>query len=95
MINKKSALKFNRSLLPTPAHYYSREFPGLKIKSEWVKVRCCFHEDQIPSLSISMIDGHFRCFACGAKGHDIIAFHRFRYGLNFIETLKALGAHHE
>jgi len=95
MQNKISFTNFNRALLPTPANYYSKEFPGLKIKQEWVKVLCCFHQDKTPSLNINMVDGHFKCFACGAKGHDIISFHRLRYGSNFIETLRSLGCHHE
>jgi DNA primase len=90
----KRQIKFNRSLLPTPAKYYSQQFPGLKIKSEWVKVHCCFHEDNKPSLSISMIDGHFKCHACDAKGCDIISFHQQRYKLGFCHTLKDLGVHY-
>jgi len=30
--------------------------------------------------------------ACGAKGGDILAFHMERYGFNFVEAVKALGA---
>lgn len=87
-------MKFNRSLLPTPEKYYNQQFPGLKVKSTWVNVRCCFHEDHIPSLSINMIDGHFKCHACDTKGCDIVSFHQQRYKLGFRETLKALGVHH-
>lgn len=84
---------FNRCLLPTPAAYYTKQFPGMKIKSEWVKVKCCFHEpDTNPSLHISMVDGHFRCFACGAKGCDVIAFHRLRFKASFVEAVNFMGA---
>ena len=85
--------KFDRSLLPSPAAYFSKQFPGLKIKSEWVKVSCCFHSpDRKPSLSISMIDGHFKCFSCDAKGCDVIAFHMLRYKTSFVEAVNYLGA---
>lgn len=84
--------KFNRALLPTPASYYSKQFQNFKIKSEWVKVICCFHEDQTPSLNISMIDGHFRCFSCGAKGCDVLAFHRLRYKICFTQAVDFFGA---
>ena len=85
--------RFNRSLLPTPASYYNKEFPGLKIKSEWVKIKCCFHQpDNHPSLSISMVNGHFRCFSCGAKGCDVVAFHMLRYKISFINTITFMGA---
>jgi hypothetical protein len=84
--------KFDRSLLPAPEAYYNKEFPKLKIKSEWVKVHCCFHDDSTPSLSINMVDGHYRCFACGIKGGDVLAFHRLRYGLNFVDAVNHFGA---
>jgi hypothetical protein len=91
--SKRNRGKFNRSLLPTPASYYTHQFPGLKIKSEWIKVKCCFHSpDKNPSLNINMVTGHFRCFSCGAKGCDVIAFHTLRYGMTFNETVTELGA---
>lgn len=91
-IRKKQSRKFNRDLLPSPASYYSNEFPKLNIHSEWAKVHCCFHDDQHPSLSINMTQGHFKCFACGAKGHDIIAFHRLRYRVSFPEAVSHMRA---
>jgi hypothetical protein len=89
---KRRSRKFERSLLPTPASYYSKVFPNLKIKSEWVKVRCCFHNDSTPSLSINMVDGHFRCFGCNAKGGDVLAFHMLLHKFNFIEAVNDFGA---
>ncbi|OGV48943.1 MAG: hypothetical protein A3F46_06860 [Legionellales bacterium RIFCSPHIGHO2_12_FULL_42_9] len=88
----KGRRKFDRSLLPAPAAYYSQEIPNLKIKSEWAQTHCCFHDDSNPSLSLNMKSGHFRCFGCGAKGGDIIAFHMLRYGLTFIEAVNYFGA---
>jgi hypothetical protein len=41
-------------------------------------------------LETAMIDGHFKCHACNAKGGDIISFHQQRYKLGFCHTLKAL-----
>ncbi|STX44497.1 DNA primase [Legionella donaldsonii] len=89
---KVTERKFDRSLLPTPAAYYSKQFQNLKIKSEWIMVRCCFHDDSTPSLSINMVSGHFRCFGCGAKGFDVLAFHRLRYKLSFKDAVNQLGA---
>ena len=83
---------FDRSLLPTPAEYYSQEFPNMRIKSEWVKVCCPFHDDHNPSLGINMVSGHFRCHACGAKGHDVLAFQMQRYQQTFKQAAIALGA---
>lgn len=91
----ENQIQFDRSLLPTPAKYYSGEFPGMKIKTEWVKVHCCFHEnDTSPSLNLNMVNGNYRCFACGEKGGDIITFHRRRYKKSFKQTLIALGVYH-
>lgn len=84
--------KFDRALLPTPASYYCKQFPGLKTRSEWVKVRCCFHDDSTPSLNINMVSGHFKCHSCDAKGHDVIAFHMQRYNVNFPKAVTELGA---
>jgi hypothetical protein len=39
--------------------------------------------------------GAFVCMACGAKGGDVLAYHRAAYGLDFVEAAKALGAYHE
>lgn len=87
--------KFDRRRLPTPISYYSRQFNNLKIKSDRIIVKCCFHDDTTPSLSINLVDGYFRCFGCGAKGGDILAFHRLRYGLSFVDAVTELGAWHE
>tara|TARA_R110002124_G_scaffold195516_3_gene362543 strand:- start:5210 stop:5488 length:279 start_codon:yes stop_codon:yes gene_type:complete len=84
--------KLNKQLLPTPASYYKREFPSMKIKLEKVNVKCPFHDDKTPSLNLNMINGRFYCFACCAKGGDIIDFHMQRYGFNFIETVNFFGA---
>lgn len=80
-----------KSLLPTPAIYYKDQFPKMKIKSEWVNVKCCFHDDATPSLGLNMVDGHFRCHGCGVKGGDIIAFHMQRYNLGFCQAVSELG----
>jgi hypothetical protein len=85
--------KFNPQLLPSPVDYYHREFPKMIIKrAGWVNVRCCFHEDNAPSLSINLDFGGFHCFGCGEKGGDIIAFHQRRYHLSFVETVNRFGA---
>ena len=57
-------------------------------------VFCPFHKngtERNPSLSMNSKDGHYKCFACGSKGGDVIAFYRAVTGVGFVETLKALG----
>jgi DNA primase len=62
--------------------------------SEWAAIRCPVHKgggEQTPSLNVSLIDGHFRCHACGVKGGDIISLHRLITGMGFIEAVRDLG----
>jgi len=39
-----------------------------------LRLRCPFHEDKTPSLSINAETGKFHCFGCHAKGGDIFDF---------------------
>src|SRR4029453_5051363 len=39
-----------------------------------LRLRCPFHEDKTPSLSINAETGKYHCFGCHAKGGDIIDF---------------------
>ena len=36
-----------------------------------LRLRCPFHDDKTPSLSINAETGKFHCFGCHAKGGDI------------------------
>jgi DNA primase len=85
-------MSFDRSRLPEPASYF--ESAGLKImgRGPWRSARCCFHEDSRPSLRINLETGSYRCMACGAKGGDVLAFHRARHGLSFAQAARDLGA---
>ena len=81
--------------LPTPSQYLTER--GLlkgKARGEWTAIICPAHKggsENHPSLGVSMVDGHFRCHACGAKGGDIIALHRLATGLGFREAVRDLG----
>jgi hypothetical protein len=85
---------FNRDALPAPIDYYRIHFPALPMHTdrEWISVRCCFHDDKHPSLSLNLISGGFYCFACGAKGGDVVAFHMQRYGVPFAAAVTFMGA---
>jgi DNA primase len=39
-----------------------------------LRLRCPFHDDKTPSLSIHAETGKFHCFGCSAKGGDIFDF---------------------
>ena len=60
-------------------------------------VYCPFHkngEERNPSLSMDTHDGHYKCFACGKKGGDVIAFYRAVTRAGFAEALQTLAVHH-
>ena len=87
--------QLDRSTLPSPLSYLSEH--GLltgKPRGEYVQIRCPVHkggDEQNPSLGISLIDGHFRCHACGASGGDIVALHRLITGRGFRDSVADLG----
>lgn len=47
---------------------FSKYIPELKPDREQQLVRCIFHQDDKPSLSINISEGLFHCFGCGKKG---------------------------
>lgn len=52
---------------------------------------CVFHDDKhAGSFRVNLETGGFKCFACGAKGADIIAFIQLRDGLSFPDALRQL-----
>ena len=77
----------------TGADFYRYELPDAKIKRHgWNDGGLCpFHSDNTPgSFRINTDTGAFKCFACGTKGSDVIAFTMALHGLNFIESLTKL-----
>lgn len=86
----QSATHATKNLLPTPFYYFKKQFSGLHQSGEWVNVKCCFHPDKNPSLSLNLTSGGFFCHSCGAKGGDVISFHRQRFALGFNATVAQL-----
>lgn len=92
--NKFKAKRFKESkpiALPDPLSFYQGEFPEIEESSEWVIVHCCFHYDNNPSLSINLVHGGFKCWACGTSGGDIVTFYIKRYGSSYSEAMTRLG----
>ena len=84
---------FDRNRLPSVADYYQPIFGDLRFNaSGWAQVRCTFHEDGHASLSIHCERGAFRCFTCGARGGDMLAFEMLRSGADFKSAARVLGA---
>ena len=77
----------------SPDSFYRFELPDTKFgRLGWAKAGLCpFHADsRAGSFFINTESGAYCCFSCGAKGGDIIAFTRERYGLSFSEALHKL-----
>ena len=87
--------ELDRQSLPTPLQYLTvRGLLKRKPGAEWVAICCPVHKggaEKTPSLRVSLIDGHFRCMACGVSGGDVVALHRLITGAGFIETVRNLG----
>ena len=85
----------DRGSLPTSLQYLiERGLLKGKARGEWAAITCPSHKggaEKNPSLNVSLIDGHFRCHACGAKGGDIIALHRLVTGMGFRAAVLDLG----
>lgn len=91
--------RLDRSSLPSPAKYLASA--GLlsgKPRGEWQAIRCPVHkggEETHASMRVSLVDGHFRCHACAAKGGDVIALHRLVTGKGFVDAVRDLGGRYE
>lgn len=87
--------EIDRLSLPTPLQYLSeRGLLNRMPRAEWAAICCPVHKggaEKTPSLVVSMIDGHFRCMACGVSGGDLIALHRLIASAGFIEAVRDLG----
>lgn len=87
--------RLDRQSLPAPLQYLAKH--GLlkrKPRGEWAAIVCPAHKDgaeKNPSLRVSLIDGHFRCMACGARGGDVVALHRLLNGCGFLDAVCDLG----
>jgi len=86
---------FERDRLPSPADYYS-DREGLKLtgprSAKWKTSECRFHGGS-DSLRVNVASGAFVCMAgCGARGGDVLGYHRAMHGLGFVEAAKDLGA---
>lgn len=62
----------------------------LKKAGSRFKGLCPFHEEKSPSFHVNPDMGVYKCFGCGKSG-DLITFVRETEGLNFVETVEALG----
>lgn len=95
-LNQKSQTNIDKSGLMSPPAVL--DMLGIRYQRSDVRlsVYCPFHKggkERNPSLMMDVKDGHYRCFTCGEKGGDVIAFYRAVTGAGFVEALEVLGVH--
>jgi DNA primase len=76
-----------------PEDFYSREQENFcHHRGTWVEGGLCpFHNDKSAgSFRVNLESGAYKCFSCGAKGGDIIAFTQQKHGLGFREAMAKL-----
>lgn len=78
-----------------PISFYTRELPGMptpRVSSGWTSGGLCpFHNDSHSgNFRIHLDSGAYHCFACGAKGADVIAFVQHRLGLSFPSAVREI-----
>jgi phage/plasmid primase-like uncharacterized protein len=83
--------EFRRDMLPDVETYFKRAGLALVGHGKQRQGPCPVHGGS-DSLSVNVETGCFFCFACGAKGGDVLDFHRQVQGLGFVEAARELGA---
>lgn len=83
--------EFIRDRLPDAVSYFEGEGLTLTGPGRWKTTRCEFHGGS-DSMRINTETGGWCCMSCGVKGGDVLAHRMQRYGEEFIEAARALGA---
>lgn len=76
-----------------PLEFYRHQLPNAPLKKcGWNDGGLCpFHADKTSgSFQVNTEHGAFKCFACGTKGGDIVAFCMALYGLSFPDAITKL-----
>ena len=85
----------DRESLPPPLQYLTaRNLLPRSPRGDWAAITCPAHkggDEKTPSLRVNIVDGHFKCLACGAKGGDVLALHRLITGGGFLDAVRELG----
>lgn len=85
-------LGFDRSRLPDPLSYFESIGLVLEGRGKWRTAPCVFHGGR-DSMRVNVETGAFVCMAgCGARGGDVLAYHRAVTGDDFVAAARALGA---
>jgi hypothetical protein len=84
-------MSFDRPRLPDPQTYYESQGLVLSKGKKWVTTSCVFHGGS-DSMRVNLVSGAFSCMAgCGAKGGDVMGYHRALNAWDFVTACKDLG----
>lgn len=84
-------MSLDRERLPDPVSYYESEGLTLEGRGLWRTTQCAFHGGS--HMRIQTQSGGFVCMSgCGAKGGDILAYHRAIHNMDFVTAAIDLGA---
>ncbi len=86
------AMQIKERIKPTDFYSHEGQEIATRGKDSWKLAGLCpFHADRhVGSFYIHSDNGAFRCFACDAKGGDIITFTQKKYEMSFKEAIKKL-----
>jgi putative DNA primase/helicase len=93
MLNGRHAFEgeFRKDLLPRALDYFEQQGLALVGRGKQRQGPCPIHGGS-DSLSVNVESGCWFCFACGAKGGDMLALHQQIHGIGFVEAARQLGA---
>jgi hypothetical protein len=83
---------FIRHRLPDTVSYFEGEGLTLRGPGKWKTTRCEFHGGS-DSMRINTDTGGWVCMACGEKGGDVLAYAIRKFGLDFVDAARMLGAY--
>jgi phage/plasmid primase-like uncharacterized protein len=83
--------EFRKDLVPSAVAYFEQQGLALVGRGKQRQGPCPIHGGS-DSLSVNIETNCFYCFACGAKGGDMLDFHRQIHGLSFADAARDLGA---
>lgn len=85
--------RIDKGLLPAPAKLLQEMRVPFKQSGDWLTCLCLnpAHSDNNPSMRVHTTEGHYICFACGAKGGDLISLYQLANNCTFMEAVQKLG----
>lgn len=86
--SQNHTMRFDTNDKPDPVSFYARY--GITLKGKQTNIKCVFHSDKTPSLSINADTGAFYCFGCGASGGDVLDFYQRYHGVDFLTACQDL-----